>query len=540
MARFLQRADLEAAGLSAAVADAVATSGALTPVSLPGVLPPILGGFNYKPDRFRIITPDGGSDNGSLINDSLAALDDAGGGTLILDSNGAAFPTNQTIVNNYNSVSIASKSGKEVLSFQKGNAFPDGDTLLSSRGSNAGGNTGSAHTSSQFLTGFGLSGRSPNGTMKAGYLLDTSYCSAFRYDSLQFRRCPNTAWYREEEWDAVASDLRFINCGGPNGTSDANMRIVNSAADSSNNLVHFGTWFETFPHMSVSLEVGASSAGVGPYNIQFWGTKIESTALVNGAVMFRAHEKSRGVLVIGTFLAPGGVDTVGGIVYGIENNGKNSFTEKMLVEVRASDFSSTQRKPTLGWAARGSTSASESGGGIRDIQVGPNTAAVNALVYLPNQNLAGGALDYQGRFEVNFVRGDNLAWPLLTGPGYDAGYGVNTTGVRVTQNRDVPGVTQVNNNTSGTLNATFRKGHFTNRQPMGLNFAIAGTATIPPSVAAIGDVGEVVQEGPGAITVTPFSGVTLDVPTGLSATTAGTGRSVRVRCLGTNAYRVIG
>lgn len=536
MTQFLGKPDLVAADLAGAVSDL----GYLNVSGLPPILPPLLGGLDYKSDRFRVVTPDGGGDNGSLLNDRLAELDELGGGSLILDSGGEPFPTSKTIAAGYSNVSIVSRSSKGLLTIQKGDNFPDGDPLLSCRGTNAGGNTGSSHVSSMLLSGFGLSGRSPSGTQKAGYLLDTSYSSSFRYEGVQLRRCPNTAWYREEEWDAVASDMRFINCGGPSGAADAIMRIVSSTADCSNNLLHFGMWFETFPHMWGSLELGANSDGIAPYNILFIGTKAESVDFVNGATMFRASEKCRKIHLLSGIVGVGGVNAVGGIVNGIENNGKMCITEDWTFDVRATDFSSTQRKPTLGWAVRGPTSANNAGGVIRDILAGPANATIQSMVNLPNLNNDGGPLDWQGRFLVENVRPEAAGTALFSGPGWDTGHAANTTGVRVPQLANVPTITQVNTQTTGTPNATFRRDHFTNRRPMPLNFAIAGTATIPPSGAATGDTAEVVQEGAGAITVIPFSGVTLDVPTGLSATTPGQGRSVRVRCIGPNAYRVIG
>ena len=555
MTQFLDKPDLIAADFAGAAADLglLTTSqftdqanvaGLVSATSFPSVLQPVLDGKEYRTERYRVVMPDTG-DSASLLNDRLEELGTLGGGTLILDSGGAPFVVNSTINAAFSNVSIVSRAGKNTLSFVKGNTFPDGDTLLSCRGDGSSGNTGTSHVSGNELSGFALSGRSPNGTQKAGYLLDTSYTGGFHYRNLAFRRCNNTAWYREEEWDATAYDTRLINCGGPNGSTDAAMRIVSSTADSSNNLRHYGTWWESFQHMALSIEVGTNTGGTGPYGILFSGGKVESIYLVANSTLIQVSEKCRGIIMRDLIVAIGGVNAVGGLVRGIEMNGQASICEGIEFDVRNQDFvSGTQtlaRKPTLDWGVKTPTASSLSGGTIRDIYVGPtSSASVNSLIYLTAQNSGGGSQDFQGRLAIENVKGANAAWPMFSGTGYDSAYGVNTIGAKTPQTIGAPGLQQTNTSTTGTPNVTLRKGHATNRQPLPISFASPGTATIPQGLAVAGDVIEITQEGSAAVTLTPFSGVTLDVPTGLSATTPGQGRSVRARCLATNVYRVIG
>lgn len=462
-----------------------------------------------------ILQPDPSGNSGPAINARLQTLSASGGGILILAR--GVFETNETIV-------IPTKCGlsgaaKESTILRKSAAFPDGNDLVSMAGT-LGDNTGATHKTGMVLSNVQLSaGVAPN--IKSGLLLNADFISTSYIGPIRFVGAPGTAVSLREAWDCTFMDFSANNCGGPLGEADAVMRILGSGPDKANIITFSGTTrFETFRNMAISISDDGNGNNSGPYKIAFDGVlKLESTILVDNATLFRSRAASSAITIASAYLQFAAQTARTGI-RGLDLDGHAHKIGQVQANIGANVTLVSLVRP------------SRASGGARiegPIRATGNSTLASMLEF-DAQNEAGNNVVYNERaMQIGTVVPFGSV-PLVGGSGVDsAGYVFPQLDGTVAR--------------TITANATVRRSEM--NRILAANHANTTTpivATIPPEgdrFGAVGDVITVSQEGAGAVTLAPFSGVTLQIPTGLSATTAAQFGQVRARKVATNIWRVI-
>jgi len=460
------------------------------------------------------LLPSASGNSGPAINKRLQQLAATGGGILYLGR--GMFETDETIV-------IPTKCGlrgaaKESTILRKSAAFPDGNDLVSMAGV-LGDNSGATHKTGMVLSDIQLSaGASPN--IKSGLLLNVDFLSTSYIGPIRFVGSPGTAVSLREAWDCTFMDFSANNCGGPLGDADAVMRILGSGPDKANIITFSGTTrFETFRNMAISISDDGNGSNSGPYKIAFDGVlKLESTILVDNATLFRSRAASAGITIASAYLQFAAQAARTGI-RGIDLDGQGHKVGHVQANIGANvALTSILKIPRA------------SGGGRIDgpIRVTGNST-LSMILEADALNEAGNNVVYNERAMYVGTVAPFGAVPLIGGAGVDSA-GYQFPQLDGTVARTITG------------NATVRRSEM--NRILAANHANTTTpivATIPPEGDRFGTVGDVItvsQEGAGAVTLAPFSGVTLQIPTGLSATTSAQFGQVRARKVATNTWRV--
>lgn len=456
------------------------------------------------------MAPDPSGDSGPAINARLQQMALNGCGTLTL---GRGLYETSVPIELPTKCGLAG-AGKEATILRKSATFPDGGTLLNMAGT-PGNVFGDSHR-----TGMVLSNLQLNGAAKPGLLVDMSYTSVSTITAVRLSGCPGTALLLREAWDHTIMDLQANNCGGPDGDSDAVIRILGSATDKSNLLRFFGVRLETFRNTGISINDDGFGANSSPYGITFNSLKLESSILVNNATLFHSSLFSGMVALRDVYLQFTAPSARTGI-RGIDIDGNGQIVDGVQANIGANvAVTSLVRIPRGG-----------NGGLVRELRATGSTNLTSMVeadaVRADNNNVV---------YNERAMRIEGIkpfgAVPLVGGAGVDsAGYQF----------------TQLDGSVSRTItaNSTVRRSDV--NRVLAANHTNTTTpivATIPPEgdrFGAVGDVITISQEGAGAVTLTGFVGsttVVVQVPSGLSATTSGQYTQVRARKIATNLWRV--
>lgn len=479
------------------------------PLPSAGDIPAILDA-----NGLAVMAQDPSGNSGPAINKRLQQLASTGGGILYLGR--GVFETDETIV-------IPTKCGlsgaaKESTILRKSASFPDGKDLVSMAGT-AGDNTGATHKTGMVLSNVQLSaGTAPN--IKTGLLLNAEYISTSYIGPIRFVGSPGTAVSLREAWDCSFIDFSANNCGGTAGESDAVMRILGSAADKANIISFAGTTrFETFRNMAISISDDGNGSLSGPYKVSFDGVlKLESTILVDAATLFRSRAATSGIVINSAYIQISAQATRTGI-RAFDLDGQAHKLGHVQANIGANvAVTSLVKIPRTA-----------SGGRIEGpIRVTGTTTALSMFLEADAVNEAGNNVVYSERaMQIGTVVPSGSV-PLIGGSGVDsAGYTFVQLDGTVSR--------------TATADTTIRRSDI--NRVLAVNSTAARSATIPPEgdrFGAIGDVITVSQEGSAAVTLVPFSGVTLQLPNGTAAlaTTTGQYTQVRARKVATNIWRV--
>lgn len=453
------------------------------------------------------MAPDPSGDSGPAINARLQQMASNGCGTLTL---GRGLYETSVPIDLPTKCGLAG-AGKEATILRKAASFPDGGTLL-----NMAGTVGTAFGENH-RTGMVLSNLQLNGAAKTGLLVDMSYTSVSTITAVRLSGCPGTALLLREAWDHTIMDLQANNCGGPDGDSDAVIRILGSATDKSNLLRFFGVRLETFKNTGISISDDGFGANSSPYGITFNSLKLESSILVNNATLFHSSLFSGMVALRDVYLqftAPSArtgirgidIDGNGQIVDGVQANVGPNVTVTSLIRI-----------------PRGGN-----GGLVRELRATGATTLTSMVEADAVRSDSNNVVYNERAMRIEGIKPFG-AVPLIGGAGVDsAGYLFPQLDGSVARTATAPTTIR-----RSDINRVLAVNHTNTTTPI--------AATIPPEgdrFGAIGDVITVSQEGAGAATLTPFSGVTLQVPSGLSATTNGQYTQVRARKIATNLWRV--
>lgn len=457
------------------------------------------------------VTPDSGGNSGPLLNATLQRLSAAGGGMLTLSR--GEFLTNETIVLPTNCGIQA--QGKQTSYLSKGSGFPDGNTLLN--GSGAGTST---RVLSPLLRDFQLRANPvAGGAVKAGLLLSLNYSSTGFFSNLRFSGAPNAALEMIEGWDHWFFGTEFNNCGGTSGDSDAALRILGSPTDKSNLIRFVGLRCESFRNCAVFISEDGNGANNAPYWISFLGAKFESNLIgVNNATYVKGSLNSASISLRDTYMQFGAAAARTGL-RGIDCEGPNTIIDGMQANIGSNvTVTSIIRLPRA------------SGGGmVRSIRTTGNST-LTQIIEADHTRSDSNAVVYNERAMVVDDIKPFGSVPLIGGPAIGSTAG---GGARFLPLYGTPATTL-------TAGRTIRRDEINRVLPFN-HASTPGSFVIPPEPNAFGDVGDVItvsQEGAAAATISPFSGVTLQVPSGLSATTSGQFSQVRARKVATNIWRI--
>ena len=400
---------------------------------------------------------------------------------------------------------------------KKSATWPAGATLLSHRGgaptNTSEGVSGRYHKNHNRIQHLTL-----HGNDKTGLVLDSSYSSVARYDDLLLYACPQTAWLLEETWDSRFYGVDLGWCGGTAGIADAAMRITSSAYDMSNLLRFYGMRHETFRNCAIAIEKGPGGGSLAPYLIEFDGLKLESNVMPDNAVQFYSSPDTNTISIRDAYLNLRGTVPRTGL-RGIDLDGQGHIVDGLMASVgdNASVISIVR-------APRG-----QRGGTIRNVRVGVGGtgAALQMTVEVDNLKASGNPAVYDHKAMIIDEIRETPGIPMV---GSTTADGLKKSRARIRQLEGMPVTVKTGTDTIwwNEMNRIIPFNHAT----------AAANFVIDLNLGYIGDVITVSQEGAAAATLVPWTGVTLQVPSGLSATTAGQYTQVRARKIAANTWRV--
>lgn len=465
-----------------------------------------------------------------MLNQRIEALRDAGGGLLYLKPGN--YFTNKTIKLYKNIVLLGSGRGSTRLI--KGPQWVPNATLLDMSGVLSTDPTaGDGNKSHMFVMDLDLwSG--PNWNVGTGLILDTSYTSISKIERVNIAGCPGTAWLMRQMWDSAITDVHIKNSGGSNGDSDAAVRIVGSENDCSNNLFVNNMTIEACPHMGLYIggyeeNPDANTARQRAYNINFTDLKVENVRIVDNATLVRTTKNTNQVRFVRPFIFA-------------DNRARTAVAPNVCLL----DYDGEDHK--ISDFRGGHGTGSSSGGGVQlrsAIRLGRRRlgskidgvsvagAAIGCVIEVDRYQIDGTTpVNYrQGSCVVNNIVRDNETIPLLGGTG--AGY----TNVRL------PQLFRSRSKLTASSGRTIRRGE-TNQI-----IEYTGTATAAAKMVIDvesanletgieGDFIEVHQAGTGPVSLEGFTGVTLQIPNSLSATTSEQYQVLRADRLDRNLWRL--